>query len=232
MRSRAQGLSSIVVPPDSTPSPRPLSPAGSRPELPPPPSSPARQRLEEDMARTIIVDGGEKIACPKCNHGFPLSEGISRQTIERYADEFERSLAERRRKLEAELAAEAKAQFDLQRKALNEALSAKEGALARFRSEELQLRRSLRELEEADKNRDVDYQRRLAEERRRIEAQFKAQIESAQREAADLKRKLEQGSPPLQGEALELPLEALLRNAFPLDDIVPVPNGLNGADLL
>src|SRR2546423_1046878 len=112
------------------------------------------------MARTIIVDGGEKIACPKCNHGFPLSEGISRQTIERYAEDFERSVAAHRRKLEAELAAEAKAQFDLQRKALNEALGAKEGALARFRSEELQLRRQLRELEEADKNRDVDYLRR------------------------------------------------------------------------
>src|SRR3989449_9448098 len=141
------------------------------------------------MARTIIVDGGEKIACPKCNHGFPLSEGISRQTIERYAEDFERSVASHRKKLEAELAAEAKAQFDSQRKAMNEALGAKEGALARFRSEELQLRRSLRELEEADKNRDVDYQRRLDEERRRIEAQFKAQIESAQREAADLKRR-------------------------------------------
>src|SRR5256885_2233083 len=135
------------------------------------------------MARTIIVDGGEKIACPKCNHGFPLSEGISRQTIERYAEDFERSVAAHRRKLEAELAAEAKAQFDSQRKAMNEALGAKEGALARFRSEELQLRRHLRELEEADKNRDVDYQRRLDEERRRIESQFKAQIESAQREA-------------------------------------------------
>src|SRR5881396_1206454 len=184
------------------------------------------------MARTIIVDGGEKIACPKCNHGFPLSEGISRQTIERYAEDFERSVAAHRRKLEAELAAEAKAQFDSQRKALNEALGAKEGALARFRSEELQLRRQLRELEEADKNRDVDYQRRLDEERRRIEAQFKAQIESAQREAADLKSKLEQGSQQLQGEALELSLEALLRNAFPLDEIVPVPKGMNGADLL
>src|SRR5207247_5276317 len=79
------------------------------------------------MARTIIVDGGEKIACPKCNHGFPLSEGISRQTIDRYADEFERSVAAHRKKLEAELAAEAKAQFDSQRKALNEALGAKEG---------------------------------------------------------------------------------------------------------
>src|SRR3989454_9974652 len=86
---------------------------------------------EETMARTIIVDGAEKIACPKCNHGFPLSEGISRQTIERYAEDFERSVAAHRRKLEAELAAEAKAQFDSQRKALNEALGAKEGALAR-----------------------------------------------------------------------------------------------------
>ncbi|TMH94400.1 MAG: hypothetical protein E6H44_03675 [Betaproteobacteria bacterium] len=165
------------------------------------------------MARTIIVDGGEKIACPKCNHGFALSEGISRQTIERYAEDFERSVAAHRRKLEAELAAEAKAQFDSQRKALNEALSAKEGALARFRSEELQLRRHLRELEEADKNRDVDYQRRLDEERRRIEAQFKAQIESAQREAADLKRKLEQGSQQLQGEALELSKTTSKRSA-------------------
>src|SRR5437588_10340000 len=80
---------------------------------------------EAEMARTIIVDGGEKIACPKCNHGFPLSEGISRQTIERYAEDFERSVAAHRKKLEAELAAEAKAQFDLQRKAMNETLNAR-----------------------------------------------------------------------------------------------------------
>src|SRR6185503_15887847 len=170
--------------------------------------------MEAGMARTIIVDGGQRIACPKCNHGFPLSEGISRQTIERYADEFERGLAEQKKALERELVAE------------------KEKALGKFRAEELQLRRRLRELEESDKNRDVDYQRKLDEERRRIEAQHKAQLDSAQREAADLKRKLEQGSQQLQGEALELSLEGLLRNAFPLDEIVPVPKGMNGADLL
>jgi hypothetical protein len=199
------------------------------------------------MARTIIVDGAQKIACPKCNHGFPLSEGISRQTIERYADEFERDLAERRRKLEAELAVEAKAQFDRQVRAMNESLSAKEGALTKFRNEEMQLRRQLRELEEAKKSQDLIYQRKLDDERKRIEeqaraaaseeigrreAQYKAQIESAQREVADLKRKLDQGSQQLQGEALELSLESLLRNAFPLDEIVPVPKGMNGADLL
>lgn len=166
------------------------------------------------MARTIIVDGAEKIACPKCNHGFPLSEGISRRTIERYADEFERGLAEQKKVLERELVAE------------------KEKALSKFRSEEIQLRRQIRALEEADKNRDVEYQRRIDEERRQIEAQFKTQMESAQREVADLKRKLEQGSQQLQGEALELSLEALLRNAFPFDEIVPVPKGMNGADLL
>ena len=199
------------------------------------------------MARTIIVEAEEKVACPKCSHRFPLSEGISRQAIERHAADLERALAEAKKKLEAQLAAEAKAQFDTQVKALNEALSAKEGTLARFRTEELLLRKQLREVEEARKNQDLDYQRKLDAERKKIEeqarsaageevsrreAQWKAQLESAQREAADLKRKLEQGSQQLQGEALELSLEALLKNAFPLDEILPVPKGVNGADLV
>ncbi len=175
--------------------------------------------------KTIIIDRAEKVACPKCNHSFHLSEGISRQTIERYAEDFEKELKQR-------AAAEAKAHSDLQVKSLQQALATKEGTLERFRSEELALRRKLVELEEASKNRDVDYQRKLDEERRRIDAQYKAQLESAQREAADLKRKLESGAAQFQGEGLEVSLEALLRAAFPLDEIVPVPKGINGADLL
>ena len=199
------------------------------------------------MGRTIIVDAAEKVACPKCSHHFPLSEGISRQAIERHAAELERALAEARKKLEAQLAAEAKAQFDTQLKSLNEALSAKDSALARFRTEELGLRRQLLELQDAKKNQDLEYARKLDAERKKIEeqarsavgeevnrreAQWKAQLESAQREAADLKRKLEQGSQQLQGEALELSLEALLKGAFPLDKILAVPKGVNGADLV
>src|SRR5919109_1726919 len=199
------------------------------------------------MARSIIVDAEEKVACPKCSHKFPLSEGISRQAIERQAAELERALAETRKKLEAQLAAEARAQFDTQVKALNEALSAKDGTLAKFRTEELALRKQLRDAEEAKKNQDLEYQRKLDAERKRIEeqaraaageevsrreAQWKAQLESAQREAADLKRKLEQGSQQLQGEALELSLEAMLKSAFPLDEILPVRKGVNGADLI
>ena len=214
------------------------------------------------MARSIIIDGAEEVACPECSHAFPLTEGISRQTIERYAEDFERAFAERRKTLEETLGAEARRraereiaeakarardQFETELKSLREALSARDGALDKSRSEELALRRRLLELEEARKSQELDYQRKLDEERKRIEAQaralageeftrreaqYKAQLESAQREAADLKRKLEQGSQQLQGEALELSLESLLANAFPMDEIVPVPKGMTGADLL
>jgi hypothetical protein len=243
------------------------------------------------MARMIIVEATEEVACPKCSHTFQLSEGISRQAIERHAEDFEHQLAQRAKDLEASLAAEAKRRaeresaqqigalkealaaadaaakaqkaqlekareqaaaqareaFELELKSAREALAAKEDVLTKFRTEELALRRSLRELEEARKNQELEYQRKLDEERKRIqdaartslaeefarkEAQIRTQLESAQREAADLKRKLEQGSQQLQGEALECGLEEMLRAAFPLDEIVEVPKGVNGADLL
>src|SRR3954466_15845117 len=99
------------------------------------------------MARTIIIDGAEEVACPKCSHPFPLTEGISRQTIERYAEDFEHAFAERKKKLEEQLASEArrraereidaakncaKEQFETELKAMQEALNAKEGALSKF----------------------------------------------------------------------------------------------------
>ena len=199
------------------------------------------------MVRMITVQAEEQVACPKCSHRFPLSEGLSRQAIERHAGEFERAVAEGRKTLAARLAAEAKARFDIQLKAANEALSAKDGDLARFREAELALRRQIRELDEAKKNQELEYQRKLDAERRKIEerahtaaaeehgrreAQLRLQMESVQRELADAKRKLEQGSQQLQGEALELSLEALLKSSFPLDEILPVPKGVNGADLI
>jgi len=199
------------------------------------------------MTRQIIVDADERIACPKCKAHFALSEGLSGQAIERHAQAYEDTLARSRKTLEAQLAAQARAQFETEKKSLNEALAAREASLARFRSEELGLRRRLGELEEAKKNQDLEYQRKLDAERKKIEdkthaalaeefsrkeAQFRLQMESVQRELAEAKRKAEQGSQQLQGEALELSLEALLKSAFPLDEILPVPKGVNGADLI
>jgi hypothetical protein len=58
------------------------------------------------------------------------------------------------------------------------------------------------------------------------------QISGMQRQIEDLRRKAEQGSQQLQGEALELELESLLRNRFPRDLIEPVPKGECGGDVL
>ena len=86
--------------------------------------------------RTIIVSAEEPIGCPKCGHGFALTEGISRQAIERHAEDYERALGAEKKRLEAALAAEAKAQFDVQLRAAREALAAKESTLEKFRTEE------------------------------------------------------------------------------------------------
>jgi len=48
----------------------------------------------------------------------------------------------------------------------------------------------------------------------------------------ELKRKSEQGSMQTQGEVMELDLEAALKARFPFDEIVPVPKGIRGADII
>jgi len=53
-----------------------------------------------------------------------------------------------------------------------------------------------------------------------------------QRQIEDLRRKAEQGSQQLQGEAQEIELESLLRARFPRDLIEPVAKGEFGGDVL
>ena len=87
------------------------------------------------LEHKIIISGAETVLCPHCRQKFPLADGISRQTIDRYADDFERTFAERGKALEAQLAAEAqrraerdlarhKAQFEADLKSAAEALTA------------------------------------------------------------------------------------------------------------
>lgn len=59
------------------------------------------------MTHKIIISAIEPIVCPKCTHHFPLDQGITRQTIERYESEFEQAFAEQRKELEAAMTKEA-----------------------------------------------------------------------------------------------------------------------------
>ncbi len=59
------------------------------------------------MSEKIIIAAAETIVCPKCTHHFPLDQGITRQTIERYESDFEEALAKERKDLEATTAKDA-----------------------------------------------------------------------------------------------------------------------------
>jgi hypothetical protein len=78
-----------------------------------------------------------------------------------------------------------------------------------------------------------DKARKETEEELKLKVSEKEQTISAmQRQIEELKRKAEQGSQQLQGEVLELELEAVLRTKFPFDSIEPVPKGEFGGDVL
>jgi len=111
----------------------------------------------------------------------------------------------------------------------------------------LELSRLMRQLKTENEQRQIELEKRLAqqqdkirlEEKRRIDEEYKFKIlEYQKKEAAalklaeDYKRKLEQGSQQLQGDVLEDELKNILKREFPYDDIKDVPTGIKGADIL
>jgi len=78
--------------------------------------------------------------------------------------------------------------------------------------------------QEAEKNsiKDTEHQLRLKE--------LEKQLDDQKKLAEEMKRKAEQGSMQLQGEVQELILEELLRSNFPFDLIEEVGKGVRGAD--
>ncbi len=58
------------------------------------------------------------------------------------------------------------------------------------------------------------------------------QIDDNKKLAEEMKRKAEQGSMQLQGEVLELAIEDLLSRTYPFDKIQEVPKGVRGADTI
>ncbi len=112
---------------------------------------------------------------------------------------------------------------------------------------ELKLRQEKNAIEEREKNLELEVQRKMDEQRKLIEMKVAERminehhLKEAEKEKiiSDLKKALEeaqlkanQGSQQLQGEVLELELEAVLKSEFPYDEIMPVPKGVNGADVM
>ncbi|MDD5084008.1 MAG: DUF2130 domain-containing protein [Candidatus Moranbacteria bacterium] len=119
--------------------------------------------------------------------------------------------------------------------------------LEEARKNEIELRRKTREIEDREKNLELEMERKMDEEKEKLgqsirkaaEEEFRMkmlekdkQLEQAQRQADDLKRKLDQGSMQIQGDVQENDLRDTLRSTFLSDIIEDVATGIRGADLI
>jgi hypothetical protein len=138
-------------------------------------------------------------------------------------------------------------QRDRQLADLQQLLASNNEKLAEAQKVQAEFLRKQRELEDAKRELDLAVERKVKDalvavrDRAKLEAEdaFKTklteketQITGMHRQIEELRRKAEQGSQQLQGEALEIELESLLRNSFPRDSIEPVPKGDFGGDVL
>lgn len=80
--------------------------------------------------------------------------------------------------------------------------------------------------QEKEKNeiRETEYSLKLRE--------LEKQLDDQKKLAEEMKRKVEQGSMQLQGEVQEMALEEILRNHFPFDLVCEVGKGIRGADCI
>lgn len=130
---------------------------------------------------------------------------------------------------------------------LQQVLKKRDEKLAEAQKAQAELIRKQRELDDAKREIDLTIEKRVTEslaktrEQAKKEAEESLQLKLIERDAAiesmkikieELKKKAEQGSQQLQGEALELQLESLLVGKFPHDTITPVPKGEHGGDIL
>lgn len=130
---------------------------------------------------------------------------------------------------------------------LQETLASREEKLRLSQATEAEMLKKQRELDDKLREVDLAVQRQVNEGLEAVRATAKqeaedalslkvkerdTQIASMQQKIEELKKKAEQGSQQLQGEAQELMLEDMLRARFPFDQIEPVGKGEFGGDVL
>ena len=197
------------------------------------------------------------ITCTGCGEKVPLTRALRADIEDSIRQQFAQDMAARERQLRGALEAEiARAKQDAADEAgrrlahdlalLQDQLAEQARALHEARAQELALRRRERELERRHQELELTVARQLDEERRKIaediedrlheehrlkDAEKERQLTEMRRQIDDLRRKAEQGSQQLQGEAGEWHLESLLRETCRTDDIESVSQGVRGADL-
>ena len=184
-------------------------------------------------------------------NALKAKEEAFKEQEEKFQEELlkatKQKVKEERAKLEARLKEEITKEQNEAMKLLKEELEQKSKEIAELNKAKVEIERLKREKEEMALKAKIEAEReltkRLNEEKEKIKKsldeeialKLKAkdeQIEQMKRDIEAAKRKAEQGSMQIQGEALELSIENWLKSQFPFDTIEEVKKGAYGADCI
>jgi len=199
------------------------------------------------MADPIII-------CPKCKAEIKLTESLAGPLLIKAKDDFEKKIKQAcvDSALEADREATIRLQSTISKQdeeveELRACLRKEEDKLAEAQKAQAAVIRQKRDLDIAQRELDLTVEKRIesglgaaydrakekAEELVGLKVVEKEEtIRSMRTEIDNLRRKAEQGSQQMQGEAQEVELENMLTSSFPYDTITPVPKGIRGGDIL
>ena len=172
--------------------------------------------------------------------------------------QFEQRLTDEKKQLQAiieqSLRKSIGSDYENQLMLLQNAKNESDAKLKESRQKELEFLQQENALKQREEELELSLQRKLQEQRNELSEQIRKQeaerfslrdtesqlkqkelekqLEDQKKLVDEMKRKAEQGSMQLQGEAQELILEELLRDYFPFDVISEVGKGVRGADCI
>ena len=188
----------------------------------------------------------DTILCPNCGKKVEINEALKHQIKEQVFETQKEELKKREKEIQIRLEKKIREEFEFEkRNSANELLEKKERN-TKQQEELLEMNKLLRSLKEDNEKREIENQKKLNEEREKIkeeavknasekarlkELELEKKISDMQKSLDEAQRKSQQGSQQLQGEIMELDLEEQLKSAFMFDEFMPIPKGIEGADI-
>jgi hypothetical protein len=183
------------------------------------------------------------ITCPKCKKEIEITEAVSHKMKEEIlakSDKAHREELENQKRVAEEKAElKVKIEIDKARKQAQKEMIDKDKASqlelleTQRKYKLLEKRQQLSEKEQKEREENIrQTATKEAQDKSRLDKlEYEKKITDMQKALEIAQRKGNQNSQQLQGEVLELDLEEKLKSAFPGDEFLPIPKGVEGGDI-
>ncbi len=174
----------------------------------------------------------DSVKCPHCGKQVEISEAIMHELQAQVR-------SEESKKLKAQFEEEKIKETALREKQLREEFEESnkeriEQLAEAKKKEQILLEKMAKDAQERAKSEDKireEVSKQVTDKARLEKLEYEKKISDMQKALEEAQRKGKQGSQQLQGEVLELDFEQKLKEAFPGDEFLPIPKGVEGGDI-